>query len=173
MAQPILGRYTKLNPDMGPTQEGPACLALTGGQQMCLHSGGFGWGTQVSREVISFQRASTDHTSTMEESLVDVSNTTGQIIIKEPAFQEEVLLHIMVTLYGKGQLFVQKNGKVPLRGFTRALSRSGSIEQTGKSVGGGDRLDMPLGVMVMKDSADVGAQTYQETGLLHPGDSLR
>ena len=110
MAQPILGRYTKLNPDMGPTQEGPACLALTGGQQMCLHSGGFGWGTQVSREVISFQRTSTDHTSTMEESLVDVSsaNTTGQIMIKDPGYQEDVTLHLMITLYGKGQLFVQE-----------------------------------------------------------------
>ena len=79
----------------------------------------------------------------------------------------------MVTLYGKGQLFVQKNGKVPLWGFTRSLTPSGSIQQTSKSVGGENWLDMPLGVMVMKDGADVGTQTYQETGLLHPGDSLR
>ena len=142
---------------------------------MCLISDGFGLGTHVSREVIVFQSASTDYTSTMEESLVDVSsaNTTGQIRIKDPGLEEEVFLHLMVTLYGKGKLFVQKNGKVPLRGFTRSLTPSGSIQQTSKSVGGDNWLDMPLGVMVMKDGADGGGQTYQETGLLHPGDSLR
>ena len=147
-----------------------ACLSLAGGQQMCLYTDNLQ--SQGPSQVVVFQTASTAFTSTVEDSVVDVSgaNTTGQVLIKEIGGQDDILFHLMVTAEGRGQLFVQKNGSVALRGFTKTVSPSGSYMHSGRTVGGEGKLGLPLGVMVLLDGQ---AQTYEETGLLRPGDNLR
>merc|ERR1711872_414749 len=90
----------------------------TYGQQMCLESHP---DYPLPRDSpVTFDDVSTMGTSTIEESLVDVSlaNTTGEIKIKN---QRNSYFYLLVTasqLPGKARkarLFLMVNGKVPLK----------------------------------------------------------
>ena len=144
-------------------------LSLVQSQQMCL----FQEKWQEQQAVITFPTASTLLTSSLLDSFVDVSeaNTSGNITIKEKSGD---MFHLIVTARGRGQIFIQKNGKVALKGNVNKISPSGSTVRYGVTVTSGSPRDniapMPLGVMVLKGGE---VQEYQENGFLRPGDSIR
>merc|ERR1711962_1642457 len=98
-------------------------VVSTNGQQMCLESSRrqSDYSLEADSPVI-FDHISTMGTSTIEESLVDVSlaNTTGEIKIKNayPYFYLVVKASKKprFTDSRKARLFLLVNGKVPLRG---------------------------------------------------------
>ena len=135
-----------------------------------------------------FKSISTLGTSTVEESLVDVSlaNTTGEIKIKRPESYGSGAnyFHLLVTASQKhceslceysrkSRLFLMVNGKVPLRGivyFTHFTS-SGRRETTNslKVVGITKDPFMPLGVMEFGEE-DV---HFEAMEFIQHGDTLR
>ena len=95
-------------------------VVSTDGQQMCLEVNP---DYRLPRDpVVTFDQVSTMDTSTIEESLVDVSlaNTTGEIKIKNayPYFYLVVKASKKPRLTDSrnARLFLLVNGKVPLRG---------------------------------------------------------
>ena len=151
---------------------------------MCLSSG-----TSPGPEgAVIFKSISTLGTSTVEESLVDVSlaNTTGEIKMKhaESYSSGANYFHLLVTASQKhcerlceysrkSRLFLMVNGKVPLRGvvyFTHFTS-SGRRETTNslKVVGITKDPFMPLGVMEFGEE-DV---HFEAMEFIQHGDTLR
>ena len=133
---------------------------------------------------VIFNSISTLGTSTVEESLVDVSlaNTTGEIKIKIK--RPESYFHLLVTASQKhcdslceysrkSRLFLMVNGKVPLRDvvyFTHFTS-NGQRETTNslKVVGITKDPFMPLGVMEFGEE-DV---HFEAMEFIQHGDTLR
>merc|ERR1711970_862731 len=148
---------------------------------MCLSSDTSG-GTDGA--VIFDDGISTLGTSTIEESLVDVSlaNTTGEIKIKVPEGYRASYFYLLVTASQKprnsysrkARLFLMVNGKVPLRNavyFTQFTS-SGRRETTNslRVVGITNELPiLPLGMMEFSEEE----VTFEAMEFIHHGDSLR
>ena len=153
------------------------------GQQMCLSSRR----SPGPEAAVIFDSISTLGTSTVEESLVDVSlaNTTGEIKIKLPSHSGgENYFYILVTASQKhcerlceysrnSRLFLMVNGKVPLRDvvyFTHFTS-NGQRETTNslKVVGITKDPFMPLGVMEFGEEE----VHFEAMEFIHHGDTLR
>ena len=167
-------------------------VTLAQAQQMCLTSRGTpgpdaGPGPRQGPETgaaVIFDSVSTLGTSTIEESLVDVSlaNTTGEIKIK-PRDYHHYYFYLLITAFQKpmafprkARLFLMVNGKVPLRGevnFTYFNSGGGRetknfIRMVGMT--GIDGVDgMPLGVMEVAQEET----TFEDMHYIHHGDTLR
>ena len=167
-------------------------VTLAQAQQMCLTSRGTpgpdaGPGPRQGPETgaaVIFDSVSTLGTSTIEESLVDVSlaNTTGEIKIK-PRDYYFYYFYLLITASQKpmafprkARLFLMVNGKVPLWSkvnFTYIHSRGGRDTKNFIRVVGMTGIDgvdeMPLGVMeVTQEEA-----TFEDMHYIHQGDTLR
>ena len=160
-------------------------VASAQAQQMCLSSH-VSPGTDGA--VIFDEGISTLGTSTIEESLVDVSlaNTTGEIKIKggsKDGYRGPAnYFYLLVTASQKprnsydrkARLFLMVNGKVPLRNavyFTHFTS-SGRRETTNslRVVGITNELPiLPLGMMEFSEEE----VTFEAMEFIHHGDSLR
>ena len=151
-------------------------LASAEAQQMCLSSAP----DPRPGAAVTFDSISTLGTSSIEDSLIDVSlaNTTGEIKIKS-SYRAANYFYLLVSasqkpMYSrKARLFVMVNGKVPLRGvvyFTHFTS-SGRQETMNslRVVGINDVPSMPLGVMEFSEEE----VTFGDMEFIHHGDSLR
>ena len=169
-------------------------VTLVQAQQMCLTSRGTpgpdagpepGAGPETGTAVI-FDSVSTLGTSTIEESLVDVSlaNTTGEIKIKQPEGYSGVnYFYLLITASQKpmafprkARLFLMVNGKVPLSGEVNfTYFNSGGRRDTKNSIRvvGMTGIDgvtrMPLGVMEVTQEET----TFEDMLHIHHGDTLR
>ena len=155
-------------------------VASAQAQQMCLSSDT----TPRTDGAVTFDVVSTLGTSTIEESLVDVSlaNTTGEIKIKVPPRGPANYFYLLVTASQKprnsydrkARLFLMVNGKVPLRNavyFTHFTS-SGRRATTNslRVVGITNELPiLPLGMMEFSEEE----VTFEAMEFIHHGDSLR
>ena len=175
-------------------------VTLVQAQQMCLTSRGTpgpdagpepdaGPGPRRGPETgaaVIFDSVSTLGTSTIEESLVDVSlaNTTGEIKIKQPKGYSGVnYFYLLITASQKpmafprkARLFLMVNGKVPLSGEVNfTYFNSGGRRDTKNSIRvvgmtGIDGVDgMPLGVMEVTQEET----TFGDMHYIHHGDTLR
>ena len=167
-------------------------VTLVQAQQMCLTSRGTpgpdaGPGPRQGPETgaaVIFDSVSTLGTSTIEESLVDVSlaNTTGEIKIK-PRDYYFYYFYLLITASQKpmafprkARLFLMVNGKVPLRGevnftYIHSLGRrdtKNSIRVVGMT-GINGVTGMPLGVMEVAQEET----TFGDMHYIHHGDTLR
>ena len=159
-------------------------VASAQAQQMCLSSDT----TPRTDGAVTFDVVSTLGTSTIEESLVDVSlaNTTGEIKIKGGSTDgyrgPANYFYLLVTASQKprnsydrkARLFLMVNGKVPLRNavyFTHFTS-SGRRETTNslRVVGITNELPiLPLGMVEFSEEE----VTFEAMEFIHHGDSLR
>ena len=169
-------------------------VTLVQAQQMCLTSRGTpgpdaGPGPRQGPETgaaVIFDSVSTLGTSTIEESLVDVSlaNTTGEIKIKQPEGYSGVnYFYLLITASQKpmafprkARLFLMVNGKVPLSGEVNfTYFNSGGRRDTKNSIRvvGMTGIDgvtrMPLGVMEVTQEET----TFEDMHYIHHGDTLR
>ena len=169
-------------------------VTLVQAQQMCLTSRGTpgpdaGPGPRQGPETgaaVIFDSVSTLGTSTIEESLVDVSlaNTTGEIKIKQPEGYSGVnYFYLLITASQKpmafprkARLFLMVNGKVPLSGEVNfTYFNSGGRRDTKNSIRvvGMTGIDgvtrMPLGVMEVTQEET----TFEDMLHIHHGDTLR
>jgi len=167
------------------------CLGLCTAQQMCVYQGY--WNEPNS--VITFDSAFTAFTSTIEDSKIDVSkvNTTGEISVTEPDYDPTVLhpgvdktrprIQIVSLIVTAGyhtnddpaiaQLFIQKNGKVPLKDTYNKFGGSGGF-QTHDVIVGFPNSEVPeykLGYMKLNSQKNI--QEFHQTGYLKPGDTIR
>ena len=167
-------------------------VTLVQAQQMCLTSRVTpgpdagpepGAGPETGTAVI-FDSVSTLGTSTIEESLVDVSlaNTTGEIKIK-PRDYYFYYFYLLITASQKpmafprkARLFLMVNGKVPLSGevnFTYFNSGGGRETKNFIRMVGMTGIDgvtrMPLGVMEVTQEET----TFEDMLHIHHGDTLR
>ena len=149
-------------------------------QQMCLSSG-----TSPGTDgAVTFDDVSTLGTSTIEESLVDVSlaNTTGEIKMKQLSVynREANYFYLLVTasqkpsFSRKARLFLLVNGKVPLRNavYFTSFTSSGRRETTNslRVVGITNELPiLPLGMMEFSEEE----VTFEAMEFIHHGDTLR
>merc|ERR1719219_2387086 len=100
-------------------------LGLCSAQQMCVYQDGW----SEPKSIVTFNSHSTLHTSTVEDSLVDVSNasTTGEIYIGRNLYRRidrSVKFHIQLKVgfhlsdspnsAPTAEVFLQKDGKVTL-----------------------------------------------------------
>jgi len=145
---------------------------------MCLSSAT----SPGSDAAVTFEGISTLGTSSIEDSLVDVSlaNTTGEIKIKQPeGYRGANYFYLLVSASQKprfsrnARLFVMVNGKVPLRGvvyFTHFTS-GGRLETKNslRVVGINDVPSMPLGMMEFSEEE----VTFGDMEFIHHGDTLR
>ena len=173
-------------------------VTLVQAQQMCLTSRGTpgpdagpepdaGPGPRRGPETgaaVIFDSVSTLGTSTIEESLVDVSlaNTTGEIKIK-PRDYYFYYFYLLITASQKpmafprkARLFLMVNGKVPLSGEVNfTYFNSGGRRDTKNSIRvvGMTGIDgvtgMPLGVMEVAQEET----TFEDMHYIHHGDTLR
>ena len=167
-------------------------VTLVQAQQMCLTSRGTpgpdaGPGPRQGPETgaaVIFDSVSTLGTSTIEESLVDVSlaNTTGEIKIK-PRDYYFYYFYLLITASQKpmafprkARLFLMVNGKVPLSGEVNfTYFNSGGRRDTKNSIRvvGMTGIDgvtrMPLGVMEVAQEET----TFGDMHYIHHGDTLR
>ena len=164
-------------------------LASAEAQQMCLSSA-----TSPGPEgAVTFDDISTLGTSTIEESLVDVSlansNTTGEIKIKQwpnrdvPGYNDNRGGNYFYLLIDasqsrrfsrKARLFIMVNGKVPLSGFVSygtGISYNGVLltESSLRVVRRTNEPSMPLGMMEFSEEE----VTFEAMEFIHHGDTLR
>ena len=153
-------------------------VASAQAQQMCLSSAT----SQGADAAVTFDGISTFGTSSIQESLVDVSlaNTTGEIKIKPPkSYRDASYFYLLVRasqkpgFSRKARLFVMVNGKVPLRGvvYLTTFNSNGRPETKNslRVVGINDVPSMPLGVMEFSEE-DI---TFGDMEFIHHGDTLR
>lgn len=166
-------------------------LVLGSAQQMCMYQGH--WTDDES--IVTFDSVSTLHTSTIQESLVDVSkiNTTGEIIIKgyggeygEQLGGKNTKFHIQLTVAFHdpdlddrpnliAQVYLQKNGKITLVDSYSTVTGGGYRENVQTVVGlHNDRDRVPekkLGYLLLNQQHKI--EEFHETGYLRRGDSIR
>merc|ERR1712180_279802 len=154
-------------------------VVSTDGQQMCLEVNP---DYRLPRDpVVTFDHVSTMGTSTIEESLVDVSlaNTTGEIKIKN-AYDNYFYIVIKASQRSEfsdsrnARLFLLVNGKVPLRGsvwISKYNPHNGRLEseESLRVVGiPTENPTMPLG-MIDFSTEEV---TFEAMEFLHAEDTL-
>ena len=130
------------------------------GQQVCLtkYRGSPQYHHRMeSNSLIIFDKISTSGTTTIHQSLVDVSlaNTTGEIKMKpvvesacsgprcEGSGEQFFFLSVKASKHRRdqkryprsAQLFLLVNGKVPLRGLVTQYKMNGQVERTHRVVG--------------------------------------
>ena len=158
-------------------------VASARAQQMCLSSG-----TSPGADgAVTFDDVSTLGTSSIEESLVDVSlaNTTGEIKIKPwlGEYRGGNYFYLLVTasqrqsFSRKARLFIMVNGKVPLSGFVSYgthiswdgdLGTKSSLQVVGIT-NEPNVPSMPLGMMEFSEEE----VTFEAMEFIHHGDTLR
>ena len=152
-------------------------VASAQAQQMCLSSASSP-GPDAS---VTFNEISTLGTSTIEDSLVDVSlaNTTGEIRIKMPeGYSGANYFYLLVSasqkpgFSRKARLFVLVNGKVPLRGavyFSHYVYGRLETKNILRVVGIEGEPSMPLGMLEFSEEE----VTFGDMEFIQHGDTLR
>jgi len=165
-----------------------AWLSLCSAQQMCVYQDSW----SEPKSIVTFNSHSTLHTSTVEDSLVNVSNasTTGEIrigpdLIIRPIgrsvkfhLQLSVGFHLPDKPYNspKAEVFLQKDGKVTLIDSYSINDGYGSSVSKQSIVGFADarKNDMnpkKLGYLLLDENHLI--REFHETGYLAPGQTLR
>merc|ERR1712212_662955 len=152
-------------------------VASAQAQQMCLSSA-----TSPGPDAaVTFDDISTLGTSTIEDSLVNISlaNTTGEIKIKHPeGYSGANYFYLLVSasqkpgFSRKARLFVLVNGKEPLRGvvyFTHYVYGRLETKNSLRVVGINDVPSMPLGMVEFSEEE----VTFGDMEFIHHGDTLR
>merc|ERR1712080_426767 len=163
-------------------------FSLCSAQQMCVYQDGW----TEPKSIVTFNSHSTLHTSTVEDSWVDISNasTTGDIHIgleralrgRSPSkfyIQLKVVLHSpdSDSLTPSAEVFLQKDGRVTLIDSYNRFDHHGREESKTSIVGFGplkwNEIENPtkFGYLLLDEHNSV--REFHENGYFRPGQTIR